>query len=295
MIPILFYRERNTGELKKEDIYGESALRFLYCSRLGRLLVKRLSSIPLISTLCGWWQSLPFTKRKIVPFIKKYKIDPSEFEKDIDAFPSFNDFFTRKLKKKARPLAKGLILPADGRYLFHQNIKKCDGFLVKGKKFELTRLIGHPDLARIYEEGSMILARLSPTDYHRFHFPCDCLPNTAQLINGSLYSVNPISVRQRIEVFTENKRMITSLETAKHGRITYIEIGATAVGSIHQTYHPGKYYKKGDEKGFFSFGGSSLILLFEPDTIQIDSYLLENSSQKIETLCLFGQPIENNI
>lgn len=289
----LLYIDRQTGETKQEAIYGDAALRFLYGSAFGRLIGRVISTTPLVSRLYGWWQSRPFTKRKIAPFVKKFGIDASEFEKPLDAYPSFNAFFIRKLKPETRPLAKGAVLPADGRYLFYQNIETCDGFVVKGKKFNLPQLLGNTDLADSFREGSMVLARLCPTDYHRFHFPCDCLPSEPRLINGPLYSVNPIAVKQRIDLLAENKRMVTHLDSVRYGEILFIEIGATNVGSIHQTYIPGKSYKKGDEKGYFSFGGSSIILLFKPGTIQIDRYLLNNSAQNMETLCLFGQALED--
>ncbi|MCC5832744.1 MAG: phosphatidylserine decarboxylase [Chlamydiales bacterium] len=289
----LLYIDRTTGETKQEAIYGESVLRFLYGSAFGRFVAKILSSTPLFSRLYGWWQTLSFTKSKIAPFVKKYAIDSAEFEKPLNAYPSFNAFFTRKLKPGVRPLADGIVLPADGRYLFYQNIAECDGIVVKGKKFELAQLLQDRELADAYQEGSMVLARLCPTDYHRFHFPCDCLPGESRLINGTLYSVNPIALKQRIELLAENKRMMSRLQTEKYGEILFIEIGATAVGTIHQTYIPRRPYKKGDEKGYFSFGGSSIILLFQPGTIQIDPLLLNNSSQNIETLCLFGQALES--
>ncbi len=289
----LLYIDRQTGETKKEAIYGESALRFLYSSSFGRFIAHIISSNSLVSSLYGWWQSLPLTKGKIAPFVKKFGVDASEFEKPLDAYDSFNAFFSRKLKPGARPLGEGIVLPADGRYLFFQNIETCDGFLVKGKKFSLTQLLMNEELSEHYREGSMVLSRLCPTDYHRFHFPSNCIPSVPRLINGPLYSVNPIAVKQRIELLAENKRVITSLQTEQYGEILFIEIGATNVGSIHQTYTPGKNYKKGDEKGYFSFGGSSIILLFEPGKVKIDSNLLTNSSQGIETLCLFGQSLEN--
>lgn len=232
------------------------------------------------------------TKKKIAPFITKYRVDPTEFEKKIEEFTSFDDFFTRKLKKKQRPLSQGIIIPADGRYLFYQNIDQCDGFVVKGKKFTLEKLLCSEKLARKYRSGSMVIARLAPCDYHRFHFPTACLPSPAHLINGLLFSVNPLAVQQNVALLTENKRMITHLKSQKYGTILFIEIGATMVGSIHQTYTPHQPYNKGDEKGYFSFGGSSIILLFEPGRIQFAPDLLAHSSSHMETLCRFGQSLE---
>ncbi len=288
----IYYINRQTGATEEERVYCESALRFLYGSKIGKLLATLLAKVSLFSQFFGWWQRRSWTKKKISPFIVQYGIDASEFERPVESYPSFDAFFVRNLKKESRPLSPGPIIPADGRYLFYQDISTCDGFVVKGKKFSLEKLIGAESLAKGYTNGSMVIARLCPSDYHRFHFPVDCIPGPAHLINGPLYSVNPIAIKQNIDLLTENKRIVTHLKTDYYGTILFIEIGATNVGSIHQTYHPGTPYKKGDEKGYFSFGGSSLILLFEKGSIYLASDLLINSAQHIETLCLMGQPLQ---
>ncbi len=287
------YIVRQTGEVKEEKVYFESAISFLYNSFLGRAISRLIASAPLLSKLYGWWQTLPLTRKKIIPFVNKYEIDTSEFAEPISAYRSFNDFFIRKLKPGVRPIEKGVVLPADGRYLFYQNIEECKGFLVKGKKFSLPQLLQDIELAKVYRDGSLVLARLCPTDYHRFHFPCDCIPGEARLINGPLYSVNPVATKRRIEIFAENKRVLTRLKTEIYGDVLFIEVGATMVGSVHQTYTPNEKYNKGDEKGYFSFGGSSIIMLFQSGKIQIDKRLLNNSTQFIETLCLYGQSVES--
>jgi phosphatidylserine decarboxylase len=289
----IYFIDRRSGEKKEEKIYFESSLLFLYNSPVGKLLALLIAHLPFFSKLSGWWQRLPFTKKKIAPFIEKYAIDPLEFEKPPDQYFSFDAFFTRKLKKEARPFAQKAMIPADGRYLLYQNIATCNGFIVKGKKFSLDKLLGNVTLAKNYAFGSMAIARLAPSDYHRFHFPINCTPNEAHLINGPLYSVNPIAVKQNIDLLAENKRMITQLISQNYGNVLFIEIGATNVGSIHQTYLPNRPYNKGDEKGYFSFGGSSIILLFEAGRIQFAKDLIVNSSQHIETLCLLGQPLED--
>jgi phosphatidylserine decarboxylase len=288
----IYYIDRRTGEKKEEKVYFEGALRFLYGSRLGKLLTEPLARLPIFSKLWGWCQRLASTRKKITPFILQYDVDPTEFEKPVEEYGSFDAFFTRKLKNGVRPLAAGAVIPADGRYLFYQNIESCEGFVVKGKKFSLEQLLKSSSLAKQYARGSMAIARLCPSDYHRFHFPVDCTPAIPMLINGPLYSVNPIAVKQNVELLSENKRIITHLYTEHYGTILFIEIGATNVGSIHQTYVPNQPYKKGEEKGYFSFGGSSIIFLFEAERVQFANDLIINSVQHIETLCLFGQPLE---
>ncbi len=294
MEPIV-YIDRQTGKQEIEAVYGESIIRLLYgksfVSRfLGAPLRVFLSGFPFCSWIYGYIQKLSITKRKIVPFIQKYEINASEFLESVDTFNSFNDFFIRKLKTTARPIAaseKKAVIPADGRYRFYPNIASCKGFLVKGQKFSLAKLLQNKEQANFYSQGTMVIARLCPSDYHRYHFPCDGTPGETRLINGWLYSVNPAALKQNIHIFTENKRSICELSTEYFGKVLFIEVGATAVGSIHQTYTPFQRYHKGDEKGYFSFGASSLILLFAPGSIELDKDLI--STPDIEIKCLMGQ------
>jgi phosphatidylserine decarboxylase len=296
MEPIVYY-DRETGKQAIERVYGAKALNFLYGKDLftrifGAPLLHLLVKNPIFSALYGWFQKRSFSKKKIIPFIETFGIDTSEFQESVDSYPSFNDFFIRKLKPEARPIADGddvAIIPADGRYRFYQNIEKSDGFIVKGEKFNLLSLLKDPDLASRYAHGSMVMARLCPTDYHRYYFPCTCIPGPTRLINGWLYSVNPIALQKDIHIFTQNKRAVCELLTESFGPVLFIEVGATNVGSIHQTYQERRAYSKGDEKGYFSFGGSSLILLFEPGRILFDEDLLYATAQGLEIKCLFGQ------
>ena len=286
------YIDRKTGKLEKEKVFGEEAIRFLYGKRIGKWINTLVSRFPLISSLFGWWQKGSWTKRNVVPFIQSYQMDPSEFLSPPDSFHSFNDFFIRRLKPESRPINQEeeiAVLPADARYLFYPNIAQTDGYVVKGKKFSLQALLQNAELADRYSRGSMVIARLCPTDYHRFHFPIDSLPGKPRLINGALYSVNPIALRKNIHIFSENKRTITTLQTEKFGEVLFIEVGATNVGSIHQTYTADSLCRKGDEKGYFSFGASSIILLFEPRTIIFDEDLQKASKQRIEIRGLMGQ------
>lgn len=287
-----YYIDRKTGEWREEPIFCEVILRFLYGSRMGRVVDLLLTQHPLFSHILGWWYRRSWTKRKILPFIAHHGIDVTECEKPVESYPSFDAFFIRTLKKESRPLAPGPIIPADGRYLFYQHVADCNGLVVKKKKFTLKKLIRNDALAHAYSEGSVVIARLAPSDCHRFLFPCDCVPGPARLINGPFYSMHPLAILQNIVSLTENKRMITELKTDQYGTILFIEVGATAVGSIHQTYEPGILYRKGDEKGYFSFGGSSLVLLFEKGRIRLASDILTHSAQRIETLCQMGQPLE---
>ena len=292
MEPII-YIDRKTGKRETEEVYGGEMLRFVYGkSLIGSLLRTLASKISFFSWLYGVCQKMPWSRKKILPFIKNYKIDADEFLDRAESYRSFNAFFIRQLKQECRPLGdEAVVMPADARYYFYQDIAAADGFIVKGKKFSLAALVGDAALAERYAGGSMVMARLCPTDYHRFHFPCDCIPGKARKINGYLYSVNPLAVKQNIEIFTENKRFVTELKTESLGKVLYIEVGATNVGSVIQTYVPGSTYEKGAEKGYFSFGASALILLFEKGRIAIDRDLIEGTETGYEMRCLMGQPL----
>ena len=286
---------RKTKKEEEEKTPWKSGLAFLYGKNPLRFLVRLiLSRFLLVSKFFGWRQKRPSSKKNIAHFIEKYEINSSEFLDPPDSFASFNDFFIRKLKPSARPIFDGndsAILPADGRYLTFQDIHHEEGFHVKGKKFSLEALLKDAKLAHKYAQGSMVIARLAPVDYHRFHFPCNCTPSEPKEINGTLYSVNPIALRQNIDILTENKRVLTTLKTSQFGTILYIEVGATYVGSIIQTYEPNKPQAKGAEKGYFSFGGSCLLLLFEPFRIQFDQDLIQNTQRGFETLGQLGQSL----
>jgi phosphatidylserine decarboxylase len=293
----ILYIDRVTKKQETEKVYGKAFIEAMYgsgpVSYLASLLLSPLvCKSPLLSHLYGFLQKTKLSQRKVLPFIEKFHVDPQEFLDPISSYASFNDFFIRKLKPSARPIATGhdvAILPADARYLFYPRIDEADGFLVKGKKFTLDELLQDKLLAERYQKGAMVIARLCPTDYHRFHFPCSCLPGNPRILEGNLESVNPLALRKNIQILAENKRCITSLQTKNFGQVLYIEVGATFVGGIFQTFTPSEPYAKGDEKGYFSFGGSSLILLFEPGTIQFDQDLVDASQKKIEIRGLLGQ------
>lgn len=300
MQPIYFI-DRVTQEKKVEKIYGHAFVYLLYgkypLSKIFRNLLQLLAKLPFISHLYGKIQDTKWSKKKVLPFIQKFKINMDEYEKKPFQFTSFNDFFYRKLKKGARNIkstSNQAIIPADGRYLFVPKISSREGFYVKGKKFSLKEFLKDDQLAARYENGIMVIARLCPTDYHRFHFPCSGIAQKPKLINGYLNAVNLVSLKNNIDVFSENKRQITILNTEKFGQVVYAEVGAVCVGSIVQTYPKNGLFNKGDEKGYFAFGGSSLVLLFEENRLQLDSDLL-NAPPYLEILCQYGQSLGTSI
>lgn len=297
MREILIYNKK-TGSIEEEKVHGIAFIRLLYSDAylsriIGKYLLTFFAKNSLFSRLYGFLQTRAYTKKKIKPFIEKYSIDPSEFLEPIDSFHSFNDFFIRKLKPEKRPINQDercVIAPCDGRFHVIENLSYETSFFLKGTKFNLQKLMQDETLEKAYQKGSMVLARLCPIDYHRFHFPISGRQYLMKTLPGFLYSVNPIAVAKYTQTFWENKRSLTLLQTALFGDILMIEVGATCVGSIHQTCNK-LHVTKGEEKGYFSFGGSSLLLLFEPGKIKFDQELLTYSKQGYEVLVKLGDAI----
>ena len=295
--PIRYY-DRYARTLKTEQIYGEGWLRFAYGNPLGRAAVWLLARRAWFSQ----WYGRKMTKRdsalEIIPFITKYNLDVDEFLKSPFDYKTFNEFFYRALKPSARPITPGVefaVFPADGRHLAFQNVDTTDGFYVKGMKFSLAELLGEaalPEDQRVQSKkfagGAMLISRLCPVDYHRFHFPVGGTPGEASLINGWLYSVSPVALRRNIHYLIENKRELTLIQAPGFGEVAMLEVGATNVGSIVQSYTFGRDVAKGEEKGLFSFGGSCVITLFQADRIRFDADLLEQSGLHLETYAKMG-------
>jgi phosphatidylserine decarboxylase len=181
------------------------------------------------------------------------------------------------------------VLPADGRHLAFQTIDATEGFYAKGQRFDLKAFLGDEQLAREFAGGSILISRLCPVDYHRFHFPVSGTPGESRLINGWLYSVSPVALRRNLGYLWENKRMVTIVESPQFGRVVMAEIGATMVGSIVQTFVPGRAVAKGEEKGLFKFGGSCVVTLFRPGRIKLDADLVKHSAGGMEVYARMGE------
>lgn len=288
--PIEFFN-RYSQKIETEIIYGEPFLRWSYDTFLGRsctsLIFKRL----FFSKLYGVLMNMRQSKSKVMPFIEMYHLDAREFDANPEDYRTFNQFFYRKLKPEARPVdtdQNHVVFPADGRHLGFQDLSKVENVFVKGQSFNLNKLLGDAKEAERYREGTLVLSRLCPVDYHRFHFPVTGQASKARHIAGPLYSVNPFALRRNLEILSENRRVITVVETADFGRVLCIEVGATCVGSIEQTFTPDSRVKKGEEKGYFAFGGSSVLTIFEKSRIVLADDLVENSARGLELYSHFG-------
>lgn len=290
MEPIRFFN-RHTGQIETEKVYGEGFLRWTYGHPAGGIARWAFVKRPFFSAWYGRRMSTPQSARRVAPFIERYDLDSSEFADKPESFGSFNEFFYRRLNPASRPVDPGeqsVVFPADGRHLGFQRASAIDGVFVKGQKFNLASLLGDRDLAATYADGALVLSRLCPVDYHRFHFPAGGIPGETRLIDGPLYSVSPIALRKRLAYLWTNKRTLTRLETRDFGTVLLLEIGATCVGTICQTFKPGTAVTKGDEKGYFAFGGSSTITLFEPGAVVLEPDLADHSSRQTELYAKVG-------
>lgn len=287
-----FHRARKVMET--EQVYGEAWLRWTYENPVGRVGLEWFAKRAWVSRYFGWKMSLRSSAHKVLPFITDYDLDVDEFAKSPFAFKSFNDFFYRALKPGARPIAEPgndrvAVLPADGRHLVFPSVDAAAGFYAKGQRFDLKAFLGSEELAGEFAGGGMVISRLCPVDYHRFHFPVAGTPGEPRVINGWLYSVSPIALRGNLAYLWENKRAVTLVESPVFGRVAVCEIGATMVGSIFQSFVPGRAVAKGEEKGLFKFGGSCVVTLFRPGRIRFDADLVEHGANQTEVYARMGE------
>lgn len=295
MQPVKFYN-RYTRQLETEAIYGEGFLKWAYGNPLGKIALHSFVKKPFFSAWYGRRMDKAATIEKIAPFLEKYGLDAADYQKKPEEFTSFNDFFYRKLAPGVRPIAETpVVFPADGRHLGFPRASKIEDVFVKGQKFNLETLLGSPTLAEQFADGTLILSRLCPVDYHRFHFPCDGIPGETEVLNGPLFSVSPLALRQNLSYLWQNKRTLTPLHSEELGLVLLMEIGATCVGTIKQTFTPNQPVKKGDEKGYFAFGGSSTLLLFEPGKVKLAADLLEQSSHQTELYARMGSELATSV
>jgi phosphatidylserine decarboxylase len=284
------YIDRQSSEIKTEKVAGESWLVWLYNNPIGELSLHTLVKRKFITSRYGEMMDSPESVDKIKPFVENYEVDLSIAQKQ--EFISFNDFFIRKLRPDSRPVNRDsnvVVSPADGKVLAYSNISKKD-FIVKGYRFNVREFLKDDSLANKYKDGSLLLFRLCPADYHRFHFPVCGIVSPVSQIDGSYYSVNPMAIKKIVKIFCENKREYVTISTLNFGDVIMAEIGATLVGSIIQTYQ-GNLAVKGEEKGYFEFGGSSIVLMFEKGRIKIDDDLLLYTKNNLETGVRMGERI----
>ena len=250
-----------------EPIYGEKWLRWAYERRLGRFTTWALAARAFFSRLYGWRMRRPESARLVAPFVAQFGIEMDEAVKPVEAFTSFNDFFTRELRETARPLPgspEAVVFPADGRHFLLRELAGQPLLWAKHESFSVESLLGPLALGAGTEllGGDAVVSRLAPIDYHRYHFPWSGRIVGQIVLAGPLYSVHPLALRRSMRYLVANKRMVTILEDERIGRWAMVEIGATNVGSIVETHPAGEPAERGAEKGYFEFGGSCVVTVW---------------------------------
>lgn len=286
-----------TGKMDRELVYGDKMVEWLYKSSSGKLLSEVLVK-PWVSQIYGALQSTSFSRKKVVSFVKEFNIKlddylPEEGRTSNDPYSSFNQFFIRRFKQGLRQYPTTLNemgAPAEARYFAYDSIKDDELIPVKGKFLNAPLLLANPKWQDVFKDGPCLLARLCPVDYHRYHYPDHGKVLDFYPVHGKLHSVNPLALKEKEDIFSTNERVVTILETENFGKLAYVEVGAIMVGKIIQSGSL-KDFKRGDEKGYFLFGGSTVIVLGEKGKWSPTTDMVENTKKKIETYVHLGTTV----
>ena len=268
------------GNAYEDSTSQDKLLEFLYTHAVGRLMLKPLVT-PSFSVFMGKILDSAWSKVLIKPFIKNTGIDMSEYQNT--TYSSYNDFFTRKIKSGYRPLAgdnNTLISPSDGNVTVYPITEKTT-FSVKHTEYTLRTLLNSRRLAKRYEGGYAFIIRLTVDDYHRYCYVADGIKSKNYFIPGSLHTVNPIA-NDYTPIYKENAREYTILHTREFGDIIQMEVGALMVGKI-VNHHEEDEVLRGEEKGYFEFGGSTIIVFVKKDRVKVREDLLQNTQNDYET------------
>ncbi len=288
------YIYRKTGEKLIEKVPGEKYLQFLYYNPFGKLALDLVVRRKFLTWYYGKDMDKESSVKKINSLIESAGINMKESKKEVNEFKSFNEFFIRELKDGSRPIdtnENNLVSPADGKIFVYENLSEVNKFFLKGDEFTLQEFFKDDSLAEKYKDGTFMIVRLAPVDYHRYHFPAAGFISDSKEIKGYYYSVSPHAIKKNFRIYCENKREYSILKTEKFGDIVISEIAATMVGGIKQSYTPDSYVDKGQEKGYFYFGGSTVIMMFEKGKVIVDRDLIANSQNGIETKVYMGEKI----
>ncbi len=288
--------DRAAGRMFEENVHGGAGVRLLYRTVPGRWLESVLLSRRIVSRLMGSWYGSRFSRAMIPDFIRAQAIRMEEFEsKD---YRSFNEFFVRKFRPGARTFGEdNSALPAfaEARYLAYEQVTPDLKFPVKGETLSAARMLTVPDEVEFYPDrflkGPLLIARLCPADYHRYHYPDRGRTLAAWTVHGRYHSVNPAALNALGDVFARNERRVSILETEIFGCLAYVEVGALGVGRIVQSHDEKEPFGRGDEKGMFLFGGSTVLVFGEPGAWMPSADLLAKTAEETETLVRLGEPV----
>lgn len=272
----------------KIDTSSKGSLHFLYDTILGRCFLKILT-LPVISKIVGAFMNSKLSIFLINKFILKNNIDMSEYENV--KYKSYNDFFTRKVLSQKRAISKNhndFISPCDAKLTAYK-INKELLFNIKGSTYSVSDLIQNEKIANNYIGGTILIFRLSVDDYHRYCYIDDGSKSANSYIKGILHTVQPIALK-KYNIYKTNCREYTVLHTEHFGDVVQVEVGAMMVGKI-KNFHEEYTFKKGEEKGYFEFGGSTICLIINNNNIIIDEEIWNNTNMGYETCVKYGEKI----
>ncbi|CRG86164.1 phosphatidylserine decarboxylase [Talaromyces islandicus] len=298
----ILVQDRITGQINEEkmSVYVRLGIRLLYKGLKSREMEKKRirKMLKSLSIKQGRKYDDPASTSQIESFVNFHQLDMSEVLEPLENFKNFNEFFYRKLKPGARPCSAPndpniIVSPADCRSVVFDRIEDATKVWIKGREFSVERLLGkaYPEDVARYKNGALGIFRLAPQDYHRFHIPVDGVLGTPKTIEGEYYTVNPMAIRSALDVYGENVRVLVPIDSSTHGRVMAVCVGAMMVGSTVITRDSGEKVARGEELGYFKFGGSTIVLLFESGKMNFDSDLVDNSKGALETLIRVGMSI----
>jgi len=276
------------GLLTEKSDGQEKILNWLYGTAFGRMLLKPLVA-PAVSKLAGWVLSGRASCLLIGPFVRRHGIDPEQFLPV--KYRSYNEFFSRQIRPELRPVdpsPEHLISPCDSK-LTVLPVTQDGRFSIKHTEYTVSSLLRNEALAAAYEGGSILIFRLTVDDYHRYCYVCDGEKEENVFIPGVLHTVNPIA-NDVFPIYKENSREYSILHSGELGDVVMMEVGALLVGKI-VNHHGAAPVRRGQEKGYFRFGGSTVILLLKAGAAAMDADILENSRAGIETVVRYGEKI----
>lgn len=264
---------------------GAGAIRFVYGTAFGRLLAKGILCRRFVSNAYAAWQKSRFSRGKVKKFMTRYEIDTADCT--TQEFPNFNAFFTRRRKNYVNQTAAHELPAIADSKLTAIPIDETARFTVKGVPYTAEELLNDRDLAAEFHGGWCLIFRLAPDDYHRYVYPDEGTQEATVSIDGVLHTVNPIA--SQLGVYRQNARRYTLLHTAHFGDVVQMEVGAMLVGKICNHRESAGSFGKLEEKGYFEYGGSTVILLCKRDAVRIDEDILERSG--VETRVRLGERI----
>jgi phosphatidylserine decarboxylase len=296
---IKFYN-RVTGKEDVEKVYGDKFISWLYESNSGKSLSTLICKAPL-SKFYGALQDFSLSQQKVAPFIKKFHIQmddylPQDGRSEKSPYANFNQFFIRRFRPGKRPIVEApdqMAAFSEARYFGYESVSDTETVPVKGHNLKPKALLANTKWEKTFEDGPLLLARLCPVDYHRYHYPDDGSIVDDYRVSGLYHSVNPLALKSKEDILITNERHVTILDTIHFGKLAYIEVGAICVGKIIQSkpLDKGRVFARGEEKGYFLFGGSTVIVIGEKGKWKPSADILENTKKGMETYLHLGTTV----